>query len=119
MHFTAQTEKKFLLSVYLWIVLSGSLSQIDIKSTIIIILKQTQSSKPGSGSLLVQSLSHIQLFTTNHIDYSMPGFPVPHQLPEPAQIHVHGISDAIQPSHPPLSSSPLAFNNAQHQYLFQ
>ena len=31
----------------------------------------------------------------------MPGFPV--HLPELAQTHVHGVSDAIQPSHP-LSS---------------
>ena len=36
----------------------------------------------------------------------MPGFPVHHQLPEPAQTHVHGISDAIQPSHPLPSVLP-------------
>ena len=40
----------------------------------------------------------------------MPGFPVHHQLPEPTQIHVHCISDAIQPSHPLSSPSPPAFN---------
>ena len=33
----------------------------------------------------------------------MPGFPVLHSLPELAQIHLHRVSDAIQPSHP-LSS---------------
>ena len=40
------------------------------------------------------------------IDCSTPGPPVHHQLPEPAQTHVHRISDAIQPSHPvsPFSS---------------
>ena len=37
------------------------------------------------------------------MDYSMPGFPVYHHLPELAQTHVHLVSDAIQPSHP-LSS---------------
>ena len=37
-----------------------------------------------------------------------PGFPVHHQLPEPTQTHVHRVSDAIQPSHPLLSPSPLA-----------
>ena len=37
-----------------------------------------------------------------------PGFPVHHQLPELVQTHVHQVSDAIQPSHPLLSSSPLA-----------
>ena len=33
------------------------------------------------------------------MDWSTPGFPVNHQLPEPTQNHVHCISDAIQPSH--------------------
>ena len=37
------------------------------------------------------------------MDCSTPGLPVHHQLPEPTQIHVHQISDSIQPSHP-LSS---------------
>ena len=39
------------------------------------------------------------------MDYSMLGFPVIHQLPEPTQTHVHHISDAIQPSHPMSSPS--------------
>ena len=30
------------------------------------------------------------------MDCSMPGFPVPHHLPEFAQVHVHWVSDAIQ-----------------------
>ena len=34
------------------------------------------------------------------MDRSMPGLPVPYQLPEFTQIHVHRVSDAIQPSHP-------------------
>ena len=45
----------------------------------------------------------------NPIDCSTPGFPVHHQLPELAQTHVHGVGDAIQPSHPLLSPSPPAF----------
>ena len=49
----------------------------------------------------------------------MPGFPVHHQLPEPAQTYVHQVGDAIQPSHPLLSSSPPAFNLSQHQGHFQ
>ena len=53
------------------------------------------------------------------MDYSMPGFPVHHQLPEPAQTHVHWVSDAIQPSHRLLSPSPPIFNLSQHQGLFQ
>ena len=43
-----------------------------------------------------------QLFWTlyNSMDCSTPDFPVHHQLPELAQIHVHQVCDAIQPSHP-------------------
>ena len=43
------------------------------------------------------------------MDYSTPGFPVLHYLPELAQSHVHWVSDAIQPSHPLLSPSPSIF----------
>ena len=53
------------------------------------------------------------------IDCSMPGFPVHHQLLELTQTHVHQVGDAIQPSHPLLSHSSLAFNLSQHQGLFQ
>ena len=50
---------------------------------------------------------------------SMPGLPVLHYLLEFAQTHVHWVTDAIQPSHPLLSSSSPAFNLSQHQGLFQ
>ena len=50
---------------------------------------------------------------------SMPGLPVPHQLPEFTQTHVHWVSDALQPSHPLSSPSPPASNPSQHQGLFQ
>ena len=50
---------------------------------------------------------------------STPGLPVHHQLPEFTQIHVHRVSDAIQPSHPLSSPSPPALNPSQHQSLFQ
>ena len=41
------------------------------------------------------------------MDCSTPGLPVPHHLQEFAQVHVYCISDAIQPSHPLMPSSPL------------
>ena len=53
------------------------------------------------------------------VNRSMPGLPVHHQLPEFTQTHVHQVSDAIQPSHPLSSPSPLAPNSSQHQSLFQ
>ena len=37
------------------------------------------------------------------MDYSTPGFPVHHQLPELIQIHVHRLTDATQPPHPLLA----------------
>ena len=40
-------------------------------------------------NLVVQSLSHIQIFATDPMDCSMPGFLVLHYLPEFAQVHVH------------------------------
>ena len=68
-----------------------------------------------SGFQFVNMVYHINLFANieesfssvaqlgptvcNPIDYSMPVFLVHHQLPEIFQIHVHRVSDAIQPSH--------------------
>ena len=55
--------------------------------------------------LYFQFSSVAQLCPTlcNHMDCSTPGLPVHHQLPEFTQIHVHWVSDAIQPSHVLLS----------------
>ena len=44
------------------------------------------------------------------MDCRTPGLPVHHQLPELAQTHVRRVGDAFQPSHPPSSPSPHAFN---------
>ena len=67
--------------------------------------------------VVAQSLSHIWL--CNPVDCRTPGFSVPHHLPEFAQVHVHCISDAIQPSHPVTPSSPSVLNLSQHQGLLQ
>ena len=50
------------------------------------------------------------------MDCSNPGLPVHYLLSVFTQIHVHLVSDAIQPSHP-LSPSPPAFNLSQYQGL--
>ena len=67
----------------------------------------------------VQFSSVAQLFPNvcNHMDHSVPGLPVHHQLPEFAQTHFHRVGNTIQPSHPLLSPSPPAFNISQHQGL--
>ena len=66
----------------------------------------------------VQSLSRVRLFATPWIEARQASL-VHHQLPEFTQTHVHRVSDAIQPSHPLSSPSPLAPNPSQHQSLFQ
>ena len=53
------------------------------------------------------------------MDCSMPGSPVLHHLLEFAQIHVHSVTDAIQPSHPLFPPSSVALNLSKHQGLFQ
>ena len=50
-------------------------------------------------------------------DCSTPGSSVLHYLLEFAQIHVHRVNDAIQPSHPLSSPSP-ALSLSQHQGFF-
>ena len=58
--------------------------------------------------LLNHLIQFLRQFSSVHLcptlcdpmDCSTPGLPVHHQLPESTQIHVHGVSDAIQPSHP-------------------
>ena len=55
----------------------------------------------------------------NPTDCSTSGIPVHHSLLEFAQIHVHWVGDAIQPSHPLSSPFPLALNVFHHQGLFQ
>ena len=55
----------------------------------------------------------------NPMNRSRPGLPVNQQLSESTQTHVHRIDDAIQPSHPLSSPSPLALYLSQHQDLFK
>ena len=68
-------------------------------------------------AVVVQLPSRVTL--CDPMDCSMPGLPVPHHLPEFAQVHVHCIGDAIQPSHSVTPSSPSALNLSQLQGLFQ
>ena len=60
--------------------------------------------------LIISSVAQSCLILCCPTACSTPGFPVHHQILELARIHVHQVSDAIQPSHPLSSSSPPAFN---------
>ena len=53
------------------------------------------------------------------MNWSMPGLPVYHQLPEFTQTLVHWVGDAIQAHHPLSSPSLPAFNLSQHLGLIQ
>ena len=67
--------------------------------------------------VVVQSASRVST-PCDPMVCSTSDLPVPHHLPEFAQIHVHCVIDAVQPSHPLMPSSPSAFNLSQHQGLF-
>ena len=57
------------------------------------------------GSAQFSSVTQSCPILCDPMNCSTPGLPVHHQLPEFTQTHVHGVGDAIQPSHP--LSSPL------------
>ena len=65
---------------------------------------------PGKPSYDIRFSSVAQSCPTlcDPMNHSMPGLSVHHQLPEFTQPHVHGVGDAIQPSHPLSSPSPPA-----------
>ena len=77
-----------------------------------------ESQRVGHDFTSAQLHSHVQLFVTPWTT-ARQVLPVPHQLPEFTQTHVHWVGGAIQPSHPLSSPSPPALNLAQHQGLFK
>ena len=65
----------------------------------------------------VQLLSWVQLFAIPWT-VACQASKFLHYLPEFTPTHVHWVSDAIQPSHPPSFPSSPAFNLSQHQGLY-
>ena len=63
------------------------------------------------------SLSHVRLFATPWIAAFRASLSITNS--QSSLTHVHRVSDAIQPSHPLSSPSPLAPTPSQHQSLFQ
>ena len=76
-----------------------------------------QCSKISWHCVVVQSPRSVQLFMTPWTAARQAS--VPHHLLKFFQVHVHCIGDAIQPSHPLMSSSPSSFNLSQNHRLFQ
>ena len=76
------------------------------------------SSKNIKTQICCCSVTQSCLTLSDPMDCSTPGLPVPHHLPKFAQVHIHCIIDAIQPSHP-LTPSSSALSLSQHQGLFK
>ena len=72
-----------------------------------------------NGSVQFSSATQSCLTLCDPMNHSTLSLPVHHQLPEFTEIHVHRLSDVIQPSYPLLSPSSLACIPSQHQSLFQ
>ena len=88
-------------------------------------LEVPDSGRPGSGVRTPAmdssycSVPKSCLTLCDPMDFSTPGFPILHYLPESAQTHVHRVGDAIQPSCTLSSPSPPALNLSQHQGWIQ
>ena len=84
-----------------------SLSSMLIKYLFCSILRHVKNLCSKHSPYGNQFISFVQLCPTvcNPMDCSTPGLLVHHQLPELAETQVHGIPDAIQPSHPLPSPS--------------
>ena len=68
--------------------------------------------------IVVQLPSCVRIFETQ-LTAAHQASLTPTHLPNFAQVHVHCIGDAIQPSHPLTPSSPSVLNLSQHQGLSQ
>ena len=71
-------------------------------------LKVAQLVSEGNWYLQFQFSRSVVSDSLQPMSRSTPGLPVHHQLPEFTQTHVLRVTDAIQPSHPLSSPSPLA-----------
>ena len=84
-------------------------------------MKKAEHQRPGTWSqhcCCCQSPSGVQFFVIPWTG-STPCLPVPHYLPEFAQVHVHCISDAVHSCHPMVPAPPSALNLSHNQRLFQ
>ena len=89
-----------------------------LKPTVLLMLSQVELTLVKKQNIQFSSVTQSCPTVCDPMNRSTPGLPVHHQLPEFTQIHIHRVSDAIQPSHPLSSPSP-APNPSQHQSLFQ
>ena len=81
---------------YEWKQVAGKAGVLNLSSCVI-----------SNSSVQFSSVAQLCLTLCNPMDCSMPGLPVHHQLLELTQAHFCWVRDAIQPSHPLSSTSPL------------
>ena len=81
--------------------------------------KHRRNFKPKLPSVRFSSVAQLCPILCNPMNWSTPGLPVHHQLPELTQTQVHWVGDVIQPPHPLSSPSPPTINLSQHQGLFK
>ena len=98
-------------------------SKEELKSLLVKVKEESEKvglkPNPTQPSVQFSSVAQWCLTLCDPLNHSTPGLPVHHHFPEFTQIHVHRVSDAIQPSHPLSSPFPPAPNDSQHQSLFQ
>ena len=63
-------------------------------------------------SVKISSVVQLHMTLWDPMDYSTPGFPIHHQLPEFTQTHVHPVGDG----HPTISSSVIPFSSCLQSF---
>ena len=106
--------------IWIYLIVSSWLNSVTnfYTSTIAIICVLLTALYQEAYNVHFNSVTQSCLTLCNPMDCSTPRLPIHPWLPELAQTHVHWVGDAIQPSHPLSSPSPV-FSLSQHQCLLQ
>ena len=118
LNFNMQNNLSILLKLFCSKVWSGTWDCSFVVSTQVMSLLEVQTTLWITEPSCCCSVTHSCPTLCNPMNCSTPGLPVLHHLPEFAQVHFHCISDAIQPSHPVMTSFLSALNLSQYQGLF-
>ena len=118
LNFNMLNNLSILLKLFCSKVWSGTWDCSFVVSTQVMSLLEVQTTLWITGPCCCCSVTQSCPTLCNPMNCSTPGLPVLHHLPEFAQVHVHCISDAIQLSHPVMTSFLSALNLSQHQGLF-
>ena len=119
LHFPDYLVNLFPVGFCQWQSLTAGRTEREEEEGFVFCSELWQLSAGSQGSDQIRSVAQSCPTLCNPMNCSTPGLPVHHQFPEFTETHVHRVSDAIQPSHPLSSPSPLAPNPSQHQSLFQ